>query len=171
MSNREKELSLDEERIQFLEVNKIVPDDINRVWVFSRNAAILSILDPSFISQVNLTKGTDTWTEGNEYQAYWVGVSSFRSKCVKVVNEPNRKIIQWRLDLEINLTFEKTLQLYKITDYDTTLIILKMVQLINKTVDTIFMDDEKKFYWNLYNNLLNKFIKYLKENENEIILL
>ena len=43
-----------------------------------------------------------------------------------------------------------------------------MVQLINNTVDTIFMDDEKKFYWNLYNNLLNKFIKYLKENENEI---
>lgn len=28
MSNREKELSLDEERIQFLEINKIVPDDI-----------------------------------------------------------------------------------------------------------------------------------------------
>ena len=43
-----------------------------------------------------------------------------------------------------------------------------MVQLINNSVDTIFMDDEKKFYWNLYNNILNKFLKYLKENENEI---
>ena len=38
-------------------------------------------------------------------------------------------------------------------DDDTTLLILKMVQLINNSVDTIFMDDEKKFYWNLYNNI------------------
>ena len=168
MSNNGKELSLDEERIQFLEVYKIVPENINRVWVFARNAGMTSILDPSFISQVTLTKGTDTWTEGNEYQAYWVGVSSFKSQCIKIVNDPNEKIIQWRLDLEINLSFEKTIHLYKITDDDTTLLILKMVQLINNSVDTIFMDDEKKFYWNLYNNILNKFVKYLKENENEI---
>ena len=84
------------------------------------------------------------------------------------MNDPNEKIIQWRLDLEINLSFEKTIHLYKITDDDTTLLILKMVQLINSSVDTIFMDNEKKFYWNLYNNILNKFVKYLKENENEI---
>lgn len=69
------------------------------------------------------------------------------------MNDPNEKIIQWRLDLEINLSFEKTIHLYKITDDDTTLLILKMVQLINNSVDTIFMDDEKKFYWNLYNNI------------------
>ena len=37
MSNNGKELSLDEERIQFLEVYKIVPENINRVWVFARN--------------------------------------------------------------------------------------------------------------------------------------
>ena len=59
MSNNGKELSLDEERIQFLEVYKIVPENINRVWVFARNAGMTSILDPSFISQVTLTKGTD----------------------------------------------------------------------------------------------------------------
>ena len=35
----------DEQRIQFLEVSKIIPENINRVWYFARNAALTPILE------------------------------------------------------------------------------------------------------------------------------
>ena len=158
----------DEQRIQFLEVMKIIPENINRVWYFARNAALTPILDPSFVSQITLTKGINTWTMGNEYQGYWIGVSDFKSKCIMVKNDTNEKIIEWRIDLSINLSFFKTIHLYKVTDNDTTLLSTKMVQVISQDSISVFREDEKKFYVNLYTNLIVKLAKYMKENESEI---
>lgn len=161
-------LNKNEQKVPFFEVSNIIPENINRVWYFARNAALTPILDPSFVSQITLTKGINTWTIGNEYQGYWIGVSRFNSKCIMVKNDTNEKMIEWRIDLSINLSFFKTIHLYKVTDNDTTLLSTKLVQVISQDSVSVFREDDTKFYVNLYSHLIVKLAKYMKENESEI---
>ena len=77
------------------EISYIFSENISRVWNCLKNIPLISVIEPSFLSQVYLIKGKNTWTEGSEFKGYWVGVSYLSGKCVKVDNSPNTKTISW----------------------------------------------------------------------------
>ena len=146
------------------EISYIFSENISRVWNCLKSIPLISVIEPSLLSQVYLIKGKNTWTEGSEFKGYWVGVSYLSGKCVKVDNSPNTKTISWVYDLAIQISFTKTINLYEITNTDTTLVILKVELIATDQVDYQPVSTENDSYIQLYTNLLKKFDKYLKEN-------
>lgn len=152
----------------FCEVSQIFNENIERVWLFMRNSAMIPLIDPSFISQTTMIKGTNTWTVGNEYKAYWIGVSTYTGKCVKAKCEQNYKCIEWELNLTIGIKFLKYLYVYSISDTNSTLAVVKLLPLNSSLDDRIARCDDKKFYSNLYNSLLTRTGKFIKKSSEMI---
>lgn len=158
----------DKESRNRLKCTHIFKENINRVWVCLRNAAILNKIEPTVISSITMTKGNNTWTVGAEYQAYWIGVSKFTSKCVEVSSKSHYKKISWIIALDIQIACQKTLHFHEITLDDSTLVVCE-VSLINiDEEDSIPNFEERAFYLNLFHNQLKKSDKYLKETAFEL---
>ena len=146
------------------QITHVFTENINRVWFCLRNISLISVVDPSFLSQVNLVTGKNTWTEGSEFTAYWVGISYLHSKCTKVKSEPHTKMISWNYSLDIQIDFTKTIHLYQLTNCDSTLVVLEInIQSIDQN-EYIPVSSDNEVYIQIYKNFLLKIDKYMKKN-------
>ena len=162
-----RDLSLsDPDNKYHFEITYLFNENINRVWYCLRNISLISVVEPSLLSQVYLTKGKNFWIEGSEFKGYWVGVSGLKSKCVKVSNEESEKIIKWEYDLDIQISFAKTIHLYSITNSESTLCVLRLelLSIDENEIDYQPVSSDNDSYVQLYTNLLVKIDKYMKKN-------
>lgn len=140
----------------------IFPENINRVYFFLRNISLLTIIDPSLISNVTITKGPNTWTEGSEFTSNWVGVSNIKAKCISEANDSHSKQIQWYYTLEIQIEFIKTIHLYEITSTSNTLCVLDLNMISIDQDEYVPPTTSNDVYSKLYKNLFVKIDKFMK---------
>jgi hypothetical protein len=140
----------------------IFPENINRVYFFLRNISLLTTIDPSLLSHVTITKGSNTWTEGSEFTSNWVGVSNIKAKCISESNDIHSKRIQWYYSLEIQIEFIKTISLYDITSTSSTLCVLDLQMIAIDQDEYVPPTTTSETYSKLYKNLFIKIDKYMK---------
>ena len=140
----------------------IFPENINRVYYFLRNISLLATIDPSLISNVTITKGSNTWTEGSEFTSNWVGVSNIKAKCISETNDFHSKRIQWYYALEIQIDFIKTISLYDITSTSSTLCVLDLQMISIDQNEYVPPTTTNDTYSKLYKSLFTKIDKYMK---------
>lgn len=146
----------------FSESCRIFTEDINRAFLFFRNAEINSLMDKNFTNAITIEKGKDTWTVGNIYSGDWVGVSPFTATVTKYIDEPHYKEVEWHFQFKINLSFVKVMSLYDITDVGGTLVVIRCEYLSRDEVIT--GTEDNLFYKKLYDHFLIKASDFLKNN-------
>ena len=132
-------------------------ENIDKLWLFLKDLSLeVKIID--FLDNFKLIKGENSWTPGNMFSMYWVGVSNIEVKCLSThVTRMNKKI-KWKFKCDIGISYIKTMILYRITKDDKTL------------VKFIFTQCEKNKYidpgpqMNYYANLQNEILVSLSEN-------
>ena len=155
----------EQDETYYFEISYLFSETIDRVWYCLRNISLISVVEPSLLSQVYLTKGKNFWIEGSEFKGYWVGVSGLKGTCVKVSNQLHEKYIRWEYDLDIQISFAKTIHLYSITNSDSTLCVLKVELLSVDEGDVQYrpIPSENDSYVQLYTDLLIKLDQYMKK--------
>ena len=145
----------------------IFDENIDKLWLHLRDIELeTSIID--FIDNFKYIKGYNTWTVGNSFSIYWVGVSGLKFKCLYTKVDRIRKKIKWKCQLDIGLNYYKTMILYRITQNNKTLVktIYTREEKKNNLVD---LSQSMSYYENLQLEILNQQSKYLKNLKKDII--
>ena len=146
----------------------IFNQNIDELWLYLRDLeAEVSNLD--IIDDFKYIKGINTWTVGNIFSFYWVGVSHLRIKCKDIKVETMKKQIKWKFECDIGLNYYKTLNLYRITQSEQTLVkvIFSRTKKKNNLID---FSQTINYYSNLHFEILNHHAKYLQSIQDNVIL-
>ena len=99
--------------------------DIERIWLIMRNFELLSTLCDLGNFPAIITKGKDTCKVGNEFKGIFFGKVPYFGKVQNVINLPEIKKIEWLLNLDNNQYFMLTIELFKVTENNSTVAIKK----------------------------------------------
>jgi len=150
------------------ETSYVFNENIERVWIFLRDVSLIEKVNPNLITQFQLKKGNNSWTVGNKFTSYWIGVSQIESECIFSKTHTNLKVIVWKYNLQINLFFYKCLFIYKITEDDSTLATINIKTPLDENEYTPYYD-LLDGYKKLYHDLLTLYAKYMKLSNVSII--
>ena len=144
----------------------VFDDNIDKLWLYFRDLKYQA-LNIDYIDNFKYIKGDNSWTNNNICSLYWIGVSNFQMKCIWSEVDRMRKIIKWKIKLDIGIEFYKTLCLYRITQNGKTLVktIYTRTNKSNNSVDF----NQSEYYINLERNNLLQHYNYLKNIEKDII--
>jgi hypothetical protein len=134
-------------------------ENIDKLWLFLKDLSLeTKILD--FLDNFKLIKGENSWTAGNMFSIYWVGVSNIEVKCISTYVTRMKKKIKWKFKCEIGISYYKTMTLYRITNDDKTLVKFVFTRCEkNKYVDP---GPQMNYYANLQYEILVEQSKYLQ---------
>ena len=99
--------------------------DIERIWLIIRSFELLCTLSDIGNYPVIITKGKDSWKEGNEFKGIFLGMVPFVGKVQSKLDLPEMKKIEWLLRTINNRYFNLTIELYKVTENNSTVAIKK----------------------------------------------
>lgn len=144
----------------------IFDENIDKLWLHLKDlSAETKIVD--FLDNFKFIKGDNTWTSGNTFSLYWIGVSNIEIKCISSKATRMKKKIKWKFICDIGISYYKTMILYRITDCDKTLVKIIMTRVEkNKLID---FSPQMNYYINLQYDILNfqaKYLQNLKKDKN-----
>ena len=146
----------------------IFDENIDKLWLHLRDLTT-EVKNIDFIDDFKFIKGNNTWTVGNKFSVYWVGVCNIDVKCVNVNVERTRKKIKWKLKLSIGIRYYKTLILYRITQNKKTLV-KNIITRTEKRNGLIDFNQTKDYYTSLQKKILQEQKNSLQNIQKDIIL-
>ena len=136
----------------------IFDENIDKLWLYLRDISA-GIKYVNFLDNFKFIKGDNTWTVGNVFSLYWIGVSNIEVKCLSSSVTRTKKKIKWKFKCEIGISYYKTMNLYRITNSDKTLVKVNLTRCEkNSNVD---FGPQTKYYLNLQYDILNSQTNYL----------
>ena len=133
--------------------------DIERIWMIVKNFELLSLINYKGYYPIILVKGKHTWKVGNIFKGNILGKLPFIAKVSKCVNYPEFKKIDWIVYLKNDYYFNIRLELYKVTEDNSTVLLKKV------NFEKLELKQEiHMFLKNSENKTLEK-IEYLLEKE------
>ena len=146
----------------------IFEQNITNVWYFLRDFNNETKIFDDF-DNLKYINGDNTWNLGNTFSINWIGLTRLEIKCVETQNKLNKKTIKWKEKGDIGINFYKTVNLYRITYNDKTLVkvIISRTEKKNELIE--INDSIKKYYSNYKFNMLLSKSKYLQNMKNDII--
>ena len=109
--------------------------DIERIWLLVKNFDLLSLAGNKNNYPIVYIKGQDSWKIGNEFKGNLAGDYPFVARVHKNINFPEIKKIEWIFNFINNEYFIIKVELFKVTEDNSTVI-----------VKNIKYDNEKLFY-------------------------
>ena len=145
----------------------IFDENIDKLWICLRNLSNES-KNLEFLDNFKYIKGDNTWTPGNIFSLYWVGVSRIEIRCISTKVSRMRKKIKWKFNCDIGINYYKTLNLFRITQNNKTLvkIIITRTEIKNTSIDS---SSSLNYYNNLQLKILEGHSRHLKKIEKELI--
>ncbi len=158
--NKKKNLSL-------LSTSLIFDENIDKLWLYLRDLSS-EAKNIDYLDNYKLIKGKNTWTPGNIFSFYWIGVSNIEIKCISSSVTRMKKKITWKLKCDIGISYYKTMILYRITYDDKTLVKVNLTRCEeNELID---FNPQMEYYLNLQNKILTHQSNYLlSEKKNKKI--
>ena len=128
--------------------------DIERVWSIVKNYDILSLISNKENYPIVYIKGQDSWKLGNEFKGNICGIYPFVAKVNKCINLPEIRKIEWILNLINNDYILLKLELFKVTNDNSTVVLKKIkyekeylfssiVEIMSKNEATMFQKVEQ----------------------------
>jgi len=109
--------------------------DIERIWLIVKNFDLLSLASNKNNYPIVYIKGQDSWKIGNEFKGNMNGDYPFVARVQKNINLPEIKKIEWIFNIMDNDYFIIKIELFKVTEDNSTVII-----------KNIKYENEKLFY-------------------------
>ena len=100
--------------------------DIERVWSIIKHFDFLSLINGKGHYPIVLIKGKDTWKAGNIFKGNLSGIYPFVAKVLKCINFPEIKKIDWLFYLKKDYYFNIRIELYKVTEDNSTVLLKKV---------------------------------------------
>ena len=133
--------------------------DIESIWLVIRSFDMLSMLSNVYNYPCIILKGKDTWEEGNEFKGIILGMAPFVAKVNECMILPEIKKIEWLLNLNNNEYFILGIELFKVTE-DNTTVVLKQFKY---ETEALKKKTEKSDY-KMYDNILFENIELILNN-------
>ena len=132
-------------------------ENIDKLWLFLKDLSLeTKVVD--FLDNFKLIKGENSWTPGNIFSIYWVGVSNIEVRCLSSNVTRMKKKIKWKFKCDIGISYYKTMILYRITNDDKTLVKFNFTRCEkNKDVD---FSSQMNYYANLQYEILVMLSQY-----------
>lgn len=166
--NKNQLIKKQKDNLFLLSVSLIFNEHIDKLWLFLKDLSNeISILD--FLDKFKYIKGDNTWTIGNSFSFYWIGVSYIKGLCVLNNDNPKKKEIKWKFKCDIGINYYKSLILYNISQNDKTLVKV-IVSRTEKENNLIDISQSLNYYSELHNNILLKQSQYLQNIKKDIII-
>lgn len=106
---------------ELIDVSHEFKENIERVWFWIRDAKLLNMISHKPSSPIEVTKGTDTWTLGNEFVGELPFISNYKAICVESESLPFVKKLKWEFHfINLNKVITHSVSLYKDTENDNT---------------------------------------------------
>ena len=139
--------------------------DIESIWIVIRSFDALSMLCNQNNYPCIMLKGEDTWVEGNEFKGILLGMVPFVAKVNECMILPEMKKIEWLLNLNNNDYFTIRIELFKVTEDNTTVAIKEF-----KFETEALKQKAENSDYKVYDNVLFESIEFIL-NKNPINLL
>jgi hypothetical protein len=145
----------------------IFDENIDKLWLYLRNLSA-ECKNIDFLDEFKYIKGDNTWSPGNIFSMYWVGVSKIKIKCISTKVDRMRKKIKWKFKCDIGINYYKTLILFRITQSNKTLvkIIIERTEKKNNLIDS---SQSLNYYTSLQFQILEQHSKYLQKVKKDLI--
>ena len=142
----------------------IFDENIDKLWLSLKDLSA-EVKYIEFLDNFKYIKGENTWTVGNVFSLYWVGVSNIEFLCVSINVSRMKKKIKWKCICDIGISYYKTMILYRITSEDKTLVKLNFSRCEkNKLID---FNMQMQYYLNLQLEILTLQQKHLQSVKKE----
>ena len=135
--------------------NTLVTDEGYRFDVESFNV--------EFLDNFKFIKGDNTWTVGNIFSLYWVGVTNIEFICISTTVTRMKKKIKWKCKCDIGINYYKTMILYIITYDDKTLVKFNFTRCENNKL----VDFQPNYYLELQYNILKSQSEHIQNLKRE----
>ena len=146
----------------------IFDESIDSLWLYLRDYSNYTN-NIEFLDNFKLIKGENTWTVGNIFSLYWVGVTNLEMKCVFTSVSRMKKEIKWKCMCDIGISYYKTMILYRISIDDKTLVKFNLYRVEdNKENKLIDFYPQLQYYSNLQYEILliqSKFLQGIKRKK------
>jgi len=100
--------------------------EILRVWLILRSFEFLLLINNKGHYPCINIKGQNTWDVGNQFKGSIFGKNPFVAKVQKSIDYPEMKKIKWIFDLKNGHYFSIKLELFKVTENNTTVVLKKV---------------------------------------------
>ena len=137
----------------------VFDENIDKLWLVLKDLST-EVKVTYFQDNLKYIKGNNTWTVGNIFTLYWVGVSNIKAKCISSMETRMKKKIKWQIVCDIGISFYEEMVLYRITKDDKTLVKIIITRFQkNKLIDYHSQID---YYTKLHNEILKSLSKHFK---------
>ena len=160
MSKKDKKKDSYNKKDSFLFSTSLIFDEnIDELWLYLKDLSV-EAKNIDFLDNFKFIKGDNTWTIGNIFSLYWVGVSNIEITCISTKVTRMKKKIKWKFNCDIGINYYKTMILYRISADDKTLVKLNVYRCAkNNLIDS---NSQLDYYLNLQHNILISQSKYLQ---------
>ena len=140
----------------------VFDENIDKLWLILKDLSSES-KNVEFLDNFKYIKGDNTWTVGNVFSLYWIGVTNIEFICISTSVSRMKKKIKWKCKCEIGISYYKTMILYRITYDDKTLVKLNFTRCEkNKLVDF-----QPNYYMELQYNILKSLSEQIQNLKRE----
>ena len=164
-SKVKKKYSYNKEDYFLFSTSLIFDENIDTLWLYLKDLTE-ETKNIEFLDNFKFIKGENTWTIGNIFSLYWVGVSNIEIVCVSTSVSRMKKKIKWKFICDIGISYYKTMILYRVSTGDKTLVKINIYRCEeNKLVD---FHPQLQYYLNLQYDILlfqSKYLQGLKKNK------
>ena len=154
-----KKYSYNKEDYFLFSTSLIFDENIDKLWLYLKDLSA-ETKNIEFLDNFKLLKGDNTYTVGNIFSLYWVGVSNIEIMCVSTSVSRMKKKIKWKFKCDIGISYYKTMILYRISTDDKTLVKLNFYRCEeNEAID---FSPQLQYYLNLQFDILSSQSQYLQ---------
>lgn len=140
----------------------VFDENIDKLWLILKDLSSES-QNFEFLDNFKFIKGDNTWTVGNIFSLYWVGVTNIEFICLSTSVTRMKKKIKWKCKCDIGINYYKTMILYRITYDDKTLVKFNFTRCEkNKLVDF-----QPNYYMELQYNILKSQSEHIQNLKRE----
>ena len=154
-----KKYSYNNEDSFLFSTSLIFDENIDKLWLYLKDLSAES-KNIEFLDKFKFIKGENTWTIGNIFSLYWVGVTNIEITCISTKVTRMKKKIKWKFNCEIGINYYKTMILYRISADDKTLVKFNFYRCDKNNL--IDVDSQLDYYLNVQHNILISQSKYLQ---------
>ena len=165
--NRKSSKNKEKDDSYLFSTSLIFDENIDKLWLYLRNLSAES-KNIDFLDEFKFIKGDNTWSPGNIFSMYWVGVSKIKIKCISAKVDRMRKKIKWKFKCDIGINYYKTLILFRITQSNKTLVKI-IIERTEKKNNLIDISQSINYYTSLQFQILEQQSKYLQKVKKDFI--
>lgn len=140
----------------------VFDENIDKLWLILKDLSSES-KNVEFLDNFKYIKGDNTWTVGNVFSLYWIGVTNIEFICISTSVSRMKKKIKWKCKCEIGINYYKTMILYRITYDDKTLV--KFI--FTRCEKNKLVDFQPNYYMELQYNILKSLSEQTQKSKRE----